>query len=91
MKGQTLVGGTSLAIFIENGPPGLCFLRTSKEKGVPFLNELSRTVPPTGIGTGNRPAAKWFPAGRRAGVPLWPVVCPIPAGGSAVKGRQRGG
>ncbi len=30
-------------------------------------------------------------AGRRAGVPLWPVVCPMPAGGSAVKGRQRGG
>ena len=22
---------------------------------------------------------------------LWPVVCPMPAGGSAVKGRQRGG
>ena len=33
----------------------------------------------------------WFPAGRRAGVPLWPVVCPMPAGGSAVKGRQRDG
>lgn len=29
-------------------------------------------------------------AGRRAGVLLWPVVCPMPAGGSAVKGRQRG-
>ena len=65
------------------------FLCTSKEKGVPFLNELSRTVPPTGIGAGNRPAAKWFPAGQRAGVPLWPDVCPMPAGGSAVKGRQR--
>ena len=34
--------------------------------------------------------ATCYLAGRRAGVLLWPVVCPMPAGGSAVKGRQRG-
>ena len=26
------------------------------------------------------------PAGRRAAVPLWPVVCPVPQGGGAVIG-----
>ena len=34
--------------------------------------------------------ATCYLAGRRAGGPLWPVGCPMPAGGSAVKGRQRG-
>ena len=33
--------------------------------------------------------APWFFAGRRAGVPLWPVVCPVPQGGGEVKSWRR--
>ena len=36
------------------------------------------------------PCHSWIPhnclAGRRAAVPLWPVVCPVPQGGGAVMG-----
>ena len=31
-----------------------------------------------------------FLAGQRAGVPLWPVVCPVPQGGGEVKSWQSG-
>ena len=45
--------------------------------------EIHRLSAKKGLGTGEI----CRPKGRLV---LWPVVCPMPAGGSAVKGRQRG-
>ena len=83
--------------FTKQQPPksmiSSCFLeihrlsqnrQTAKSMISSHFPEIHRLSAKKGLSTGDicRP---------EAGVPLWPVVRPMPAGGSAVKGRQRGG
>ena len=57
--------------------------QTAKSMISIYFPEIHRLSAKKGLGTGEI----CRPKGRLV---LWPVVCPMPAGGSAVKGRQRG-